>query len=227
MFRIKEETLCYLKEDYESDRLIWNLYINAFRTIKSVYLFQNFPEYCKQLKSNKQEDKLEIYWNASYNEKLIDYIKISVAFETFNKAFLIKKGILVHKIDPKFNKQLEKKQKAGFPVKLDEFLKNNYSNLDFINQKAELNGFIEYFPTINYSHTLNKNYQEIIGLDNQLLFELQKINQKRNKLHFFTDFKGAFSIPDHIRKWKYIMTNSIEIIETELIKANEKLKNYA
>jgi hypothetical protein len=227
MFRLKEETLCYQKEDYESDRLIWNLYSNAFRIIKSVYIFQNFSEYCRQLESDKQEDKLEIYWNTSYNEKLIDYIKISVAFETFNKATLIKKGILVHKIDSKFNNQLAKRQGEGFPIKVSDFLMNNYSKLDIRNKKAELNGFREYFPTINYSHTLNENYQKIIGLDKQLLFELQKINQKRNKLHFFTDFKGAFSIADHIRKWNYVMINSFETIESELKKANEKIKNYA
>ena len=219
--------MCYLKKDYESDRLIWNLFSNAFRTIKSVYLFQNFQEYCRQLNSDKQEDKLAVYWNASYYEKLIDYIKISVAFETFNKAILLKKGIIVHKIDSKFNKELAKKQRDGFPINLTDFLKNNYSKLDFCKQKAELNGFVDYFPTVNYSHTLNENYQKYIGLDKQLIFELQKINQKRNKLHFFTDFKGAFSVSDHITKWNYIMENSIGIIESELKKADEKLKNYA
>src|SRR5690606_4077176 len=113
----------------------------------------------RQLKSDKQKDKREIYWNAAYYEKLIDYIKISVAFETFNKATLMKKGILVHKINSKFNKELAKKQNAGFPINLADFLKDNYSNLDFRKQKAELNGFVEYFPTINYSHTLNEHYQ--------------------------------------------------------------------
>ncbi len=227
MFRLKEETLYYQKKDYESDRLIWELYGNAFRTIKSVYLFKNFTEYCRQLESGKQEDKLEIYGNASYDEKLIDYIKISVAFETYNKANLIKSGFIVHKIDSKFNKQLAKRQGEGFPIRLTDFLENNYSKIDFRYKKAELNGFVDYFPTISYSHTLNENYQKIIGLDKQLLFELKKINQKRNKLHFFTDFKGGFSVTDHIRKWNYIMTNSFQTIESELIKANETLKNYA
>ena len=212
MFRLKEDTLCYQKKDYESDRLIWELYSNAFRTIKNVYLFKNFDEYCRQLESDKQEDKLEIFWNTSYYEKLVDYIKISVAFETFNKATLINNGFIVHKIDSKFNRQLAKRQGVGFPIKLSDFLKDNYSRLDFRYQKAELNGFVEHFPTISYSHTLNENYQEIIGLDKQLLFELKKINQKRNRLHFFTDFKGAFSVTDHIKKWNYIMTNSFQTI---------------
>lgn len=227
MFKLKEETLCYSKEDYESHRLIWNLYSNSFRTIKSVYLFQNFPEYCYQLSSQKQEDKKEIYWNATYYEKLIDYIKISVAFETYNKATLINKGIVVHKIDSGFNRKLARRQKAGFPVRLTDFLKNNYSKLDYHKQVAELNGFSQNFRTINYSHTLNSEYQEYIRLDEQLVFELQKINEKRNKLHFFTDFKGAFMVRRHIERWSYIMNRSLELIETELKQASEKLKHYA
>lgn len=226
MFKLKEETLCYQNKDYESDLLIWNLYGNSYRTIKSVYLFKNFSEYCRQLSSDKQKDKLEIYWNASYYEKLIDYIKISLAFETYNKATLMKNGILVHTINNKFNRELAKRQREGIPIKLTDFLQNNYSTLDFLTQKAELNGLSEHFPTISYSHTLNDCYQEIIGLDGQLIFELKKINQKRNKLHFYTDFKGAFSVSDHIRKWSYIMEKSLEIIELELTKSNDKLKSY-
>lgn len=226
MFRVKEETLCYQKEDYKSDHLIWNLYQNSFRIIQSVYLFKNFDEYTRQLQSNMLNERSKVYWNVAYNEKLIDYIKISVAFETFNKATLIKNGVLVHKINRNFNKNLAAKQNAGFPIYLSDFFINNYSTLDFQKQKAVLNGFIEHFPTINYSHTLNEHYQNIIGLDKQLVFELQKINQNRNKLHFFTDFKGAYCVNDHISKWRYVMNNSLEIIESELIKALEKLKRY-
>ncbi|MFX5747412.1 hypothetical protein ABTE19_21025, partial [Acinetobacter baumannii] len=64
---------------------MWGLLANADRVINSVYIFKHFDEYCRQLNSNRQEDKLEIYWAASYYEKLIDYIKIVVAFETMNK----------------------------------------------------------------------------------------------------------------------------------------------
>jgi len=94
---------------------MWGLLANADRVINSVYLFKHFDDYCWQLNSGRQEDKLEVYWTASYNEKLIDYIKIVVAFETMNKALLLKNGFLIHKIDHRYDKKLYKKQANGIP----------------------------------------------------------------------------------------------------------------
>ena len=88
----KEDLICYLENLYEKNRIIWELFSNALRTLESVYLFKNFDEFCRQLRSNKQEDKQEVYWNASYYEKLIYYVKISIAFETYNKAYLLRSG---------------------------------------------------------------------------------------------------------------------------------------
>lgn len=218
MFSIKEETLFYQNQSYESKHLIWNLLSNAHRTLQSVYLFQHFEEYTKQLLSDDADDKSTIYWNASNHEKLIDYIKISVAFEAYNKAILINRGFVVHKIDRKFNKTLHKLQNDGKPVQNEDFLRSNFSNINLRMKTAELNGFEKGYTTINYAHTLNDDYQEIIQIDKQLIHELKKINQKRNKLHFYTDFQGAFSVYDLLKKWEYIKTISIKIIEKELNK---------
>ncbi len=83
-FDIEPEIELYynFKTNYRWSYLLWGLLANAHRIINSVYLFKNFDEYCRQLKSDRQEDKQKIYWTASYDEKLIDYIKIIVAFET-------------------------------------------------------------------------------------------------------------------------------------------------
>lgn len=81
--------------------------------------------------------------------------------------------------------------------------------------KIYLTGFRENFATLNYSTTLTENYQEIIQLDKELCYRLKEINEKRNQLHFFTDFKGAFELKSHISKWRYIMTNSVQTIETK------------
>ncbi len=213
---IVEDTRAYYSNSF-GKRILEELFLNSYRTIKSVYLFKNFDEYLIQLKSDKNEDKKEQYWNASYYEKLTDYVKISIAFENYNKAVLIQKGFLVHKIQKNNKtKELFKKQNNGEPIRIEEFK----SISSFIRErnidKYYLEGLQNGFPTIGYSVTLSEKYQRIILLDNELLFRLKEINKLRNQLHFFTDFKGAFEVNSHISKWKYIKEKSIEIIENEI-----------
>lgn len=212
---ITEDCRAYYSLDY-GERILDELIFNAYRTIKSVYLFKNLDDYVSQLKSDKNEDKNEQYWNAVYYEKLMDYVKISIAFENFNKALLIEKGYLVHKIQKKVEtKDFYKRQNEGKPIKIDEFKTVCSFKQDKIKGKYYLEGIQNGFPTISYSDTLNPNYQEIIQLDNDLLIWLKEINQKRNKLHFFTDFKGGIEVKSHIMKWRFIMSKSIEIIESK------------
>jgi len=224
--KYSKDVVGYHGESAHSNRLIWELLSNALDTIKNVYIFKHFDEYCKQLESNNQNEKLAIYWNTSYYEKLMDYIKISVAFENYNKAILLKKGILVHKIRPNYDKNFSSKQRKGLRIKVSDFFSNGFSSVNLFDKKSDIYGvFYENFITISYSHTLNDNYQEIIKLENRLLTELKNINQKRNRLHFYTDFTGAFLVKNHIEKWNFIKGKSIEIIEREFEQARIKLKN--
>jgi hypothetical protein len=226
-FELDEEFRFYYSTGFKKSYILWELLANANRIINSVYLFKHFDEYCRQLESDKQEDKLEIYWNASYYEKLIDYIKIVVAFETLNKALLLKKGFLIHKIDHVYDKKLHKKQANGTPITLDEFYHNNYTMLDWIKKAAKPNGLTSNFSTINFSHTLNIKYQEILQLDSRLVHQLKEINQKRNRLHLYSDFNGAFEVSRHISKWRFIKENSLAKIEAEYLLINEELRNCA
>lgn len=217
-----EDTAAYLDET-KREMILHELFSNAFRTIKNVYIFKHFDEYEKQLHALTNDEKKEVYWNASYYEKLIDYIKIGIAFETYNKAFLLKSGFLVHKIkNSSLTKDFFKIQGSGIPIRYREFL-NHVGTLKNNDKKGSiyLNGLNDYFQTIKYSETLNDFYQEIIGLDKDLIFQLKKMNEKRNRLHFFTDYKGAFEVSRHIANWKFIMTKSIETIEGPL-KDNDK-----
>lgn len=222
-YLLNEEIVLYYDTSDKKSRLLWELISNSYRIINSVYIFKNFEEYCYQFKSDKQEDKGEVYWNGTYHEKLIDYIKIIVAFETLNKALLIKKGVLVHKIDSGFNKALAKKQSNGVPVSVDEFFYNNYSNIDFIRKKATINGLNRNLSTISFSHTLNERYQSILCLEKELVAQLKEINIKRNKLHLYTDYKGSHNVDSHINKWFYIKNTSINLIKNELIIAQNEL----
>jgi len=208
-----EDTAAYIDSE-RKERILTELFFNSFRTLQGVYIFKNFDEYLQQLKSDKNEDKKEIYWNASYYEKLIDYVRISIAFETYNKAVLLESGYLIHKIkkNPN-NKDLYELQKKGTPIKISEFVKVSHTEIDRFENKIYLIGFTDNFDTIAYSVTLNDNYQKIIGLDSELCSRLKEINNNRNRLHFFTDFKGAFHVDSHIRKWSYIKKIAFETLE--------------
>jgi hypothetical protein len=210
---IVEDTRVYYSEDF-AERVLEELFYNAYRTIQNVYLFKHFDEYIDQLKANENEDKKEVYWNASYYEKLNDYIKISIAFENYNKAILIQKGYMVHKIQKtELTKDLFKKQNNGEPVTIAEFraICNFIQKRPF--DKFYLEGLQNGFPTITYSKTLNESYQKIIGLDPDLLYHLKGLNDKRNKLHFFTDFKGAFKVDSHIEKWTFIKEKALHTFD--------------
>ncbi len=142
-----EDTAAYLSID-KKQRVLEELYYNSFRTIKSVYIFKNFEEYTIQLKADKNEDKKDVYWNASYYEKLIDYVKISIAFENYNKAVLIENGYLVHKIKKDENtKELFKKQQSGIPIKIEDFLSVAKESIN-TNSKIFLTGLTSNFETI-------------------------------------------------------------------------------
>jgi len=122
MFKPKSDFICYQEDGYAVSKLIWELYHNAYRTLRSVYLFDNFEEYVFQLRSNKKEDKQDVYWNAAYYEKLIDYVKISIAFGTYNKSMLFRNIVLVLEINPKFSTQLRRKQAKGTPLYFSGFI---------------------------------------------------------------------------------------------------------
>lgn len=213
---IIEDTRAYYSKEY-ADRILEELFFNAYRTLKSVYIFRNFEEYLIQLKSDKNGDKKQEYWNASYYEKLTDYVKISIAFENFNKAVLIENGYLVHKLKKSsITKELHRKQNNGEPIRIQE-LKSVCSFIkDRPVTKHYLDGLQKGFPTISYSETLNNSYQSIISLDSELLYRLKEINNLRNRLHFFTDFKGAFEHKSHIEKWTFIKEKTINTIEERI-----------
>lgn len=212
MKKYLEDTAAYLDDDRRK-RILQELYNNAYRTIHNVYIFKHFDEYVEQLQSDKNEDKKEQYWNASYYEKLIDYVKISIAFETYNKAVLIDKGYLIHNIDKnQDNKVLFESQKKGEPVLLKDYLDVSNEIYDKRNNHYYLSGLKRHFDTVNYSTTLNPAYQNIIGLDTELCDNLKVLNKKRNRLHFYIEFKGAFEVNSHIRNWRLIKDKSLATI---------------
>lgn len=212
-----EDTRAYYSEEFK-EFVLAELYHNAYRTLRSVFMFEHFDEYIYQLQSDKQEDKNHVYWKTSYYERLTDYIKIAVAFENYNKAVLIENGYLVHRIQKgEKTKDLWKLQEKGQPIRVSDFMiKCEFVNDSRFRIKYYLEGLKKGFPTINYSQTLSAEYQQVIKLDERLIYQLKKLNEKRNKLHFFTDFKGAFTVSSHIEKWRFIKDSSIQALEQKL-----------
>lgn len=213
------DTAAYF-DTHKKEQLVEELFFNAFRTIKSVYVFEHFEEYVRQLNSNRNEDKKDEYWKVSYDEKLIDHVKICISFENYNKATLLEKGVLVHKIKKsKLTQPYADIQRKGIPVPATDVLAAFGTTTDEDNY-IYLNGLTSHFQTINYTDTLNDEYQKFIGLDNELIVYLKKINDVRNRLHLFLDFRGAFSVNSHIKMWRFVKDKSLELLELPL-----KLRN--
>ncbi|CAN5475142.1 hypothetical protein BH11BAC2_BH11BAC2_10440 [soil metagenome] len=211
----KEDQL-YLNMGSGRTRLVLELLHNANRTINDVSIFRYFEEYCTQLKSSKQDEK-EVYWKVAYYEKLIDYIKIILAFETYSKALLIKKGFMIHTIDRKFSKDLSQKQKDGLPVRIEEFYEEKLKVNKTIPNRNSVSGLLESGETIAFSKILKDPYQEILQFDNMLVHHLKNINAKRNRLHLYSDFTEAFKIQQHISEWAFIKVISTSLIKNEFL----------
>lgn len=212
-----EDTRAYYSEELK-ELVLDELYHNAYRTLRSVFMFEHFDEYILQLQSDKQEDKKDVYWKTSYYEKLTDYIKIAAAFENYNKAALIESGYLVHRIQKgEKTKDLWKLQEKGQPIRILDFKqKCEFVNDSRFRVKYYLEGLKKGFPNISYSQTLSEEYQQIIKLNERLVYQLKELNKKRNQLHFFTDFKGAFPVSSHIGKWRFIKDCSIQTLEQKM-----------
>lgn len=109
-------------------------------------------------------------------------------------------------------------QNNGQPVRIADFKNVCAFKREDEYSEYSLEGLQKNMQTISYSETLSEQYQKIIGVDKTVVYILKEINDHRNKLHFFTDFKGAYRVDQHIEKWRFIKETSIAIFE--------KLKNY-
>jgi hypothetical protein len=189
-----DETKVYLSREKRMD-IVLELLHYAYFIYDRVYVFKHFEAYAE---SFRIEPKSDVYWNGLHYEKMIDQIRICTAFENYNKAILLSKDILVHTSDANSSKAFHKQQKAGLPILLDEFLKTNTFVQEPPHKEWYLSGLTANFNTITFSQTLKPGYQELIGLDQRFLGYLTNINVKRNRLHFYKNYAGAFEVNRHI-----------------------------
>lgn len=214
-----DETKVYLSREKRMD-IVLELLHYAYFVYDRVYIFKNFEAYAE---SFRVEPKSDVYWNGTHYEKMIDHIRICTAFENYNKAVLLSKDVLVHTADPNSNKVLYKQQKAGLPVFIDEFLKANNFIQETPHKEWHLSGLTPNFNTITFSQTLKSGYQDMINLHTRFLGYLTSINMKRNRLHFYKNYDGAFEVNRHLESIRFARDYGSKLIGKQ-IEAIRELK---
>jgi hypothetical protein len=207
-----DDTKVYLNREKRM-AIVLELLHYAYFIYDRVYVFKNFDAYAE---SFRVEPKSDVYWNGLHYEKMIDHIRICTAFENYNKAVLLSKDILVHAADQNSNKTYYKQQKAGLPVLIDEFMKTNPFMQEEPYKAWYLSGLSPNFNTITFSQTLKPGYQELVALDPRFLGYLTNINIKRNRLHFYKNYSGAFEVNRHLDSILFAKTYGLEMIGRQI-----------
>jgi hypothetical protein len=204
-----DETKVYLSREKRMD-IVLELLHYAYFIYDRVYVFKHFEAYAE---SFRIEPKSDVYWNGLHYEKMVDQIRICTAFENYCKAVLLSNDILVHAVNANSNKAFYKQQKAGLPILIDEFLKTNFFVQEAPHKEWHLSGLTPNFNTITFSQTLKPGYQEVIGLDSRFLGYLTNINVKRNRLHFYKNYAGAFEVNRHLDTISYAKEYGLGLIK--------------
>jgi hypothetical protein len=219
-----DDTKGYLNEE---ERLAdsWELLVYAHMLYNRVYVFKNFEAFSKSFHVRDQNDNPpQEYWEGLSNEKLIDQIKICTAFENYNKAVLLSRGFLVHNIDEKKNKELAKEQKLR-PILISDFIRSNSFVKNEYSDELYLDG-LKNFTTISFSRTLSPAYQEVIGLENRFLAYMKNLSEKRNRLHFYKNYAGAFRVETYLETLDYAKTYGTKLLKGEIDRIVDLQKEF-
>jgi hypothetical protein len=219
-----DDTKAYLNEE-EGLADSWELLVYANMLYHRVYVFKNFEAFSKSfhVRDEKGNPPRE-YWEGLSDENLIDQIKISAAFENYNKAVLLARGYVVHTISQKKNPALAKQQEKE-PVLISDFRKSNDFVKDEQSGELYLEGFRD-FMTISFSKTLSPEYQKVIGLEGQFLDYLKRVNEKRNRLHFYKNYAGGFGLENYLKALDYAKTYGTKLLKDEIDRIVEIQKKF-
>jgi hypothetical protein len=216
-----DDTKVYLN-DAERDKVVWELLAYSRMIYSKVYVFVNYEKFCESFtERDKKGNPPKEYWEGLHYEKLIDHFKICTVFENYNKAILLSKGYMVHTIDDKKNKRLAKTQREE-PVLISDFKMNNSFIKDNFSSKYYLEG-LKNFNTISFGLTLKEDYQNVINLDHDFVTYLKKINTRRNRLHFYKNYSGGFSVAHYLEQLKYAMDYGNKMIDKRLKVSHDNL----
>ena len=206
-----DETECYLNDEKRLE-VAWELLSYAQRLYHRVYVFRNFEAFAK---SFHQDPKPEVYWEGLSGEKQIDLIKMSTAFENYNKAVLLAQGYIVHQIGKGRNRLLADKQSEE-PILISEFMEANGFIKNEHSTELYLDGLAKDFRTISFGRTLKTRYQEVVGLNAKFVNYLAGINRERNRLHFYKNYPGAFRVETYLENLKYARDYGAEMLKSQI-----------
>lgn len=195
---------CYWSDAYR-ERTIEVLRYRARYLVDTTYIFKHFDEYVRQRRSDLQEDKGEVLWNAGYYEKPTDHIRIVAAVENHLKAVLLEQGYMVHYIDSKApTKHLYAAQQDGRPIRIADYLQLRSFYTDVKQWHPTLDGLRPDGKTITPRHLLGDGMAPMFNLEERFVHLLAGIARERNRIHYLADEVRAYLVEQHIEEWGYL-----------------------
>jgi len=169
--------------------IVMNVLGTCYRVFSETSLIKRLDEISSTFKSSDPDRIVkfsQLIW--SLDPAILDAVRICICFENFFKAELLLKGYVIHRIDkgslPAIYRYLAKDQSMR-PIKISEIKlaeglrwkrKNNYSFQSLSNFTIELSVFLR-----------QQNYKSRLRMPTQLITSLERINRRRNTLHYLTN----------------------------------------
>ncbi|MBS1583305.1 MAG: hypothetical protein JST66_13985 [Bacteroidetes bacterium] len=179
-------------------------------------MFAHFEEYLRQKRSDRPEDKCEVYWTAEYYEKPMDQIRIIAAVENSLKAMMLERGYMVHYIrEAEDTRHFAKMQAEGRPVPIDDFLLVRDFMTDVYTHHPVLEGLRNEWKTIEAKHLLMEPLTTLFNMDEQFVHLLKRIQRDRNRVHFMIDYPGAHRVNQYIDEWTFVRDQCRLLTESE------------
>ncbi len=202
----------------------------AISYFKKAFSIQNFNTLVEQVertfRAMEQNDRQNLFAvdERFYDEYFMDIIKITICFENYFKAVLIKKGYLVHLVvnktaGGKFRPLGTTSQK---PVRVSEYKKIERYYLDITTGNYEMRGLSK--STISF-HTITKNhdYLKLINCPTDILNIIMRLYKVRNSLHL-----KEFNISGVSRNQNQDLKKLILFVNKEMIGMYNKIsKRYS
>lgn len=195
---------CYWSDAYR-ERTIEVLRHRARYLVDTTYIFKHFVEYVRQRRSDLQEDKGDVFWNAGHYEKPMDHIRIVAAVENHLKAVLLEQGYMVYYIDSKApTKHLYAAQQAGRPIRIADYLQLRSFYTDLKQWHPTLEGLRRDGKTITPMHLLGDGMAPVMNLEERFVHLLAGLARERNRIHYLADEVRAFLVEQHLDEWAYL-----------------------
>lgn len=156
-------------------------------------------------------------------EKIIDYIRIILCFESYFKAFTLINGYIIHEIKnvDKYNNLLKEQKRR--PILIKEIKAISDVIIDSKRDSCTHPGLN--IRTLSISQLVSKPYQSIIQVPQHVLEPLLRVIKYRNNIHFLAGEEGEISkayCDDLMNLWNY--TRKVIIPNSNIIEHKIKLR---